>query len=877
MAGYAIGTSAQLPLPSFTIIQVNATHWQGNGTAELGYILSYSPPPSVANSYPELDYTLSYSPPASRVGTAMLGYGLRLFVSYGGTFHVNRTWVVNPIKDTHAVGSGRIFALNVTIWSPYGTVDRIKINISDVASYLYDGALQEAYDPYGLFEAVGYQLTASGGWVHFALELRPSWGAGGTYDVFVYAEELEHGCSGDTTYPSLFSVINATALHSYSLNRTVYFPGDPVKLTLKVVYNETSVGVEGENLWVNGTQLTTGPDGVAIHEFIAPSTSGTYTLNITLAHGRTYFVNFSVSGVILRVYTRTEANETLRLPSSLLVQVYDYATGELVGEYTGKEAFDIPLDTTGTYLLRMWYHGMLIAEVVHDQVELEQALIINPIKQLVDHLGRSRGLLSNVSTSYSFDNLTRRLLAELGGSGVGRLVYIVNYTKPLLVVSNTSITVRQLEGELVIDAALPANITILDPRKMMVLVKNPYGLPFTPAITFYNLTAWSDLMNASIHEVPAQHETTIKASYKGVDAVKRVPLLEDINITIILPYDAFLDYRNASREIVANASFTYESMSTKFPYSRMRVLVSGDGGFRLRIAISSPPTRLDVASNTTIAYSFEDGWLTVEGRLNSTSELRITDLYRVRVEAYDRLNRSMPSWFYLYINETMYSGSAVEDYLRPEDYVIRLPETVNGFRFYGFLDGYNATIRPVTVSAPDIALKVWYRVAVIASVEGIRVGTTWWPSLIPISQDDERISVYFEIRLRDYYGEAVPNRPVLVKVIPEGMETGWLFNLTTDPSGYTQTPLVRLSKYRNYLVEVEFAGDDIYADAKESLHIAGAELPELPTEAPTSPSYLLMLIPIGLAVALAITIIKLRHILPAGRRRRALREIDWSW
>jgi len=339
------------------------------------------------------------------------------------------------------------------------------------------------------------------------------------------------------------------------------------------------------------------------------------------------------------------------------------------------------------------------------------------------------------------------------------------------------------------------------------------------------------------------------------------------------------DYRGLDRAVAFehDKQLQVEDLSPKFPLSRMRILLNGTGSFRVSVNYRGDlPTKVAVTGNATgLEYYWDGSYLVITGSLGSVGEVNITDLYRLRIELYDRLGNRLPIGPVVLINGTGYAGPTVEDYLYPDDYVIEVPAAADGFDFYSFFDGYNATTRTITLTDDPITLKAWYRVPVTASVGGVRVGTTWWPSLIPISQDDERVSVYFEIRLRDYYGEAVPNRPVLVKVIPEGMETGWLLNLTTDPSGYAQTPPVRLLKHRNYLVEVEFAGDDIYVGAKESLQIAGAELPELPAESPAGPSYLLMLIPIGLAVALAIAVVKLRHVLPDGRRRRALREVGW--
>jgi len=997
--GYLSITLAQLSVPSFTIVQLNATLWQGIGRAELGSEASYAIPPIQPYILGEASEELSYEFPPRRLSPASISYGLRFAVIYPGTFHINQTWIANPIAPGQ-VGANRVIVLNVSVYSPYGYLDELELYIGqrgnlsrrpsylvigilpssfggdplgiyvydgsqwikgsdlrvesgipkanfsagllegktitrialehsgsgwedptdiwiwddrgnllysttvdshvwdqsrpnyfeyveisytpsveivgDLAKYVCEGNLYEEYDPYNLFDPLDCSWTIGEGWVNATIRIRSYWESGGIYDFYLTAVESTHDYYDDLLYENI-KIVNSTMLWGFSFNKTLFFPNDPVKLLINVAYNGTSVGAEGEVLWVNGTQLTTDPTGMAIYEFIAPDVTGTYTLNVTLAHGKTYFINFTVSSIILHLYTKTETNETIHLPSDLLVQVYNYTTNELIGEYVGREVFDVPFDITGTYLLKIWYHDMLIAEVVHDQTGIEQFLTITPIKQLADHLGRIRGLLANVSlASYSYDNDTRRLNIELGGNGMGRLVYILNYTKPLLVLSNTTVTVQQLEGELVIDASLPANITILDPRKIKVVIENPYGISYAlDSLEFYNLTAWEPLLNASVYEVPAQQETVIRASYKGVEVKKKISLLDDVNVTLVLSYDKFADYKGASREIVANASIVYESLSAKHPYSRVRILVSGSGGFKLKMFLPSPPTELGVTSNATVVWGFEDGWLTIEGVLGSIAELNITDFYKLRLELYDRFNRTMPSWAYAYINETEYTGSVIEALLYPEDYEVKVPEVVNGFQFYSFFDGFNAASRHVMINGSDVILKAWYRIPVTTiAIEPVKVKSAWWGSVFSPSQD-ERISVYFDIYLKDYFGEPVPSRPITVWVIPEGMETGWLFNLTTDASGYARTPAIELSKYRDYLVKVEFAGDDIYAVAEESLQLAGEELLELP-EQPAITDYLLLLIPLGLTIAIVLAIAKVKHVLPSSKRRRVLREIDWS-
>ena len=779
------------------------------------------------------------------------------------------------------VGANKAFTINVTIWSPYGVVDIVELNISDVAKYLYNGSLYETYDPNNLFEPVGYSLTTNGGWVYFTLELKPSWGAGGTYDVWVYAEDAVHAYSNSSTYLSLFSVVNTTYLYSYSFNKTTFFPNDPARLTLNVAYNNTSVGAEGETLWVNGTQLTTDPTGVAYYDFIVPSVAGTYTLNVTLAHGETYFINFTVSEIILHLYTRTTANETIHLPSDLLVRVYNYTTSELLREYAGREAMDIYLNVTGVYLIRVYYHGILIAEVVHNQTELEQSLTLTPIKQVRDYLGRLRGLLSNATlTSYSYDNATRKLHVELAGSGVGRLIYIVNYTKPLLVLTNTTIVNEQhLDGEVVIDVEAPADVTIIDPRRLRVTVVNPFNISYTPTIEFLNGTVWEALTNATLYEVPAYVETQFRASFKGVEVKKVAPLVDDLNITLVLSFTNFTDYKGLTRELVANMSVTYESLSAKFPYSRMRVLVSGVGGFRVRLYLPSLPSKLAVDSNTTVTWWLEGNWLTIEGTLHSTSEVNVTDLYRLRIEAYDRLGNLMPVPLSIFINDTKYVGNIVEEYLYPEDYVVKLPALASGFDFYSFFDGFNESVRHLTVNDSDVLLKAWYRVpSSMAEVEFKLAGEELLSSLLRLLgvEAGEEVEAYVEGYLRDYYGSGIPGRRVTVNVT--NVETGFTQSIatTTDVSGYFRAGPFTLVRGKDYEVRVVYEGDDVYVESLYTFYTTVEALPPAPVEVVKVPTIYIVAAIVAAVVVIAVAVYAWRAAKHAvveevARRRRFVR------
>jgi len=738
-------------------------------------------------------------------------------IYYGGNFTINATRLINPIGPEGWCGAERSHTLNVTIWSPYGISGVSFINIT-IGSMIFEyNATTDTLtvkNIEGLISNYSISLTDNKAWVYVLLNITPTWNLSGVYDVWIYANDTKHNYLNETSLQSYLQFVNVTYLYDYSFNKSTYFPGDPGRLTLNITYNGTSTGVEGETLWVNGTQLTTDSLGIANYEFTAPSDPGTYTLNVTLDHGETYFINFTVSKIILHFSIRTETNKTIHLPSDVLIELYNYTTGELIGTYTIKETSDLDLNTTGTYLLKVWYNNMKIAEIVHNQTETEESLTITPIKQVVDHLGNIRGLLANVSLiSYNFDNDTRKLNVILNGTETGRLSYIVNYTKPLLVLSNTTVNVQQLGGELLIDVDVPANVTILDPRNLKIVVRNPFNISFTPTIEFYNLTTWESLANGTLYEVPAQEETIIKISYKGMESTRTISLLEDINITAILAYDTFVDYRNKSREIIANTSTIYEDISPKFPYSKIRVLLNGTGKFKLLINYSTLPADVLIESNVSdLKYYWNENYLVLTGSLSSTGEINVAELYELKLTIIDRLKNYLS--IELYINTTKYKGYSISDLLSVENYTIKIPFRWNGFEFYAYTDGYNKTERIITMDE-NIAFTIEYRVPTRVNITFVKTGET-----------EDYVTGYFEVEVLDYYGNPVSNRNVTVILEWAGGTYRKIFTGTTDLRGVFTTSVTELYRDETYTVTGSFEGDDIYVGSTTESEVQVEALPE---------------------------------------------------
>ncbi|RLE37089.1 hypothetical protein DRJ17_07285, partial [Candidatus Woesearchaeota archaeon] len=175
------------------------------------------------------------------------------------------------------------------------------------------------------------------------------------------------------------------------------------------------------------------------------------------------------------------------------------------------------------------------------------------------------------------------------------------------------------------------------------------------------------------------------------------------------------DYRGLNRSVILEHDkqlLSVENVSSKYPFSRMRILLNGIGMFKLYINYRGDlPTKVTVVGNVTnLNYYWDGNYLVITGTLDSVGELNVIDLYRLKIEIYDRFGNYMPSWIYAYVNSTKYVGAVVEDYFYPEDYVVKLPSSINGFEFYGFFDGYNESTRVVTINHTDVEFKAWYRV-----------------------------------------------------------------------------------------------------------------------------------------------------------------------
>ena len=165
----------------------------------------------------------------------------------------------------------------------------------------------------------------------------------------------------------------------------------------------------------------------------------------------------------------------------------------------------------------------------------------------------------------------------------------------------------------------------------------------------------------------------VKVYYAGI-------LIKNITITvpalpyttsISLPFESFIDYRSLEKGIACSIPQTLklvENLSTKFPYSRVKVLINGTGDFTLIYFLNQTPTSINIISNVSVIYSIKDSYLYINGTLSSTAEIIIEDQFLLSIFLKDRLGYKLAN-FPVYINGTKYTSDSsgyVRAYLVPE-------------------------------------------------------------------------------------------------------------------------------------------------------------------------------------------------------------------
>ncbi len=319
-----------------------------------------------------------------------------------------------------------------------------------------------------------------------------------------------------------------------------------------------------------------------------------------------------------------------------------------------------------------------------------------------------------------------------------------------------------------------------------------------------------------------------------------------------------IDYRGVNKSIIHDVDkqlILLEDLSFKYPYSRMRILLSGSGVYTLILNYyGKKPTNVLITSNTTISRWYWDGdYLVITGVLGGISEINITDLYRLKLEVYDRLGNILTHLPPLImINETTHISPVVDVFVYPETYNITLPFNINGFLFYGFSDRYNETTRLINISVSDLLLRAYYRVPTKITTSVFQVKSLFeiMRRVLGLAGGEEYVTVYFEGKLLDYYDNGVSNRPITIRLYRENTVISE-FNLTTDITGYWKTPIIQLLRGEKYSLIIIYPGDDVYVGSVLTTEFTSEALPITPTPVVISPLEVLLVI-IGVLVVVSL-------------------------
>jgi len=415
----------------------------------------------------------------------------------------------------------------------------------------------------------------------------------------------------------------------------------------------------------------------------------------------------------------------------------------------------------------------------------------------------------------------------------GTYTVIANVTRP------AEYIIGYIEGTITVDyGVLTVNFSDLDGEPV------DYETVDSTVINKYTKESWSIRARASANFTGLKYGVNeVIAKIKGIPACHGITDLYSATNASVLNITCNIkrirDYRGLNKSVIFELGkqlVSLEDLSLKYPYSKTRILLSGAGAFILILNYhGKKPTSVSVDANVTITRWYWDGdYLVVTGILRSVGEVNITDLYKLRVEVYDRLGNLMPIKAPLYINSTSYYTPVAEGLFRPEVYEIVLPAEISGFKFYAFGDGYNETARLVDISASDVVLKAYYRVPSKMEVKAYQVSSLIEAVKSLLRLYNENVSVFFEGKLLDYYGGGVPRRTVTIRLYHAGSLVAE-YNVTTDPSGYWRTPLLELVRGKTYTVSVYYAGDDTYVESGAVYEFSSEALPPAPT-APAFPS-----------------------------------------
>ena len=451
------------------------------------------------------------------------------------------------------------------------------------------------------------------------------------------------------------------------------------------------------------------------------------------------------------------------------------------------------------------------------------------------------GVITNASQwGYRWDNTTRLLT-----------LWVVHSSPVKITISNKTsrFTFKDLQGNPVL-------------KTVRVRIKR---LPLKAVIADMEISK-------EISTVLVEGNYTVEVFHLGI------PICNETFEITAFPFEANLtlnllplpqDYRNLKREMYCSVPQTLklvENLSTKFPYSRVRVLVNGTGDFTLAYFLNQTPTSVNIISNVSVVYNIKDSYLFINGTLGSTAEIIIEDQYLLSILLKDRLGHRLPS-FPVYINTTKYTSDPsghVEAYLAPEDYLLDYPEHLN-FEFYRT---DSITTRPVHIRlTTDKSFTTEYLVpSTFSNITGRTLYSYWRYVYDKIRNffarlfgQEETISGYVEGYLKDYYGNGVPNRVVTVNIT--NLDTGYTVTLTatTDPSGYFRTDYFDFARGVEYEIKTFFEGDDIYTESTGVTKWTAPAVAPAPAPAPAVTWYywvalaLILFVILGIAIAVRVS------------------------
>ena len=303
----------------------------------------------------------------------------------------------------------------------------------------------------------------------------------------------------------------------------------------------------------------------------------------------------------------------------------------------------------------------------------------------------------------------------------------------------------------------------------------------------------------------------------------------------------FKDYRNITRIIASPNYFEAENLSTKYPFSVMKLInVSGTVVIDY---VSSPPTSVKVEGAT--SYTYEKPVL----KITASGNVTITDLYKLSTPLKDRLGN--PVNFYVLINGSRVDASkgVASKLLKPSWYEVEVPITVSGFELWKFNDSSNIALVEINTSDKTLPTAE-YRVPTKIETKEVRIQrSSWLPFPFPFLSEnkpaqEETPIVRLEGTLRDFYNAPIANRTIKIEVASPNFTR--IYNVTTDSSGNFKID-VDMARGVEYKVTYKFAGDDVYVGTSTTKTFTIEQLLPAPPEEMTITELLIF---VGIAVGL---------------------------